>query len=193
MTQAIAMITADMTIGDVVENYPEIVDTLTDFGVHCLGCHVSPYERIEDGFRGHGMSDTEIQAALVKLNEVVAKNGSAKVVSPTVDVQQATLGVTDFAATKIKEVLATQQKQGLRVSVQPGGCSGFKYGMTLDDAPAQDDVVIQAKGIQIFVDKKSLGKLNGAKVDYVDSLQGAGFKITNPSASSSCGCGESFR
>ena len=100
--------------------------------------------------------------------------------------------MTDKAANKIKEILAQEKKQALRVSVQPGGCSGFQYGLELDDKSTDNDIIITNKGIKLFVDKASMAKLNGANIDYLDSLQGAGFKISNPNATSSCGCGSSF-
>ena len=68
------MITKDTTIGDVVDNYPEVVDTLTELGVHCVGCHVAHYESIEMGFKSHGMSDEKIDEAVKKLNEVIEKH-----------------------------------------------------------------------------------------------------------------------
>src|ERR1700682_210002 len=81
---------------------------------------------------------------------------------------------------------------GLRVWLQPGGCSGFSYGMALDDAPLADDVISDVEGLKVIVDSFSAGHLQGAKVDYVDSLMGAGFTVLNPNAVSSCGCGHSF-
>jgi iron-sulfur cluster assembly accessory protein len=81
---------------------------------------------------------------------------------------------------------------GLRVWVQPGGCSGFSYGMALDDAPLGDDVISEVEGLKVIVDSFSAEHLQGAKVDYVDSLMGAGFTVLNPNAVSSCGCGHSF-
>ena len=80
----------------------------------------------------------------------------------------------------------------LRVWVQPGGCSGFSYGMALDDAPLDDDVISDVEGLRVIADSFSAGHLQGAKVDYVDSLMGAGFTVLNPNAVSSCGCGHSF-
>jgi len=185
-------ITKETTIGDIVEKYPQVVDTLTGFGVHCVGCHVSPFESLEMGFKGHGMSDEKVNEAVIKLNEVIEKNPVEIKKEESKDVSNATLNVTDKAAEKIKALMEQEKKQGLRISVQPGGCSGFQYGMELDDKSTDNDIVIDEKGIKIFVDKESMQKLNGANVDYVDSLQGAGFKISNPQAKSSCGCGSSF-
>ena len=190
--EQIQKITKDTTIGEIVEKYPQVVDTLTSFGVHCVGCHVSPFESLEMGFKGHGMDDAKIQEAVTKLNEVINKNPVEIKKEEPKDISNATLNVTDKAAEKIKALIEQEKKQALRISVKPGGCSGFEYGMELDDKTTDNDIVIEQKGIKIFVDKESMQKLNGVNVDYVDSLQGAGFKISNPNASKTCGCGSSF-
>lgn len=186
-------ITKDTNIGEIVEKYPEVIDTLTGFGVHCVGCHVSAFESLEMGFKGHGMTDEQISDAVIKLNEIIKKdNSDNNEVEEEFDFSKATLNVTDKAADKIKELIQQEKMQGLRISVTPGGCSGFKYGMELDDKSTDNDVVVEEKGIKIFIDKESIKKLNGSNVDFVDGLQGAGFKISNPVASSTCGCGDSF-
>ena len=191
-TEQIQKITKDTTIGEIVEKYPQVVDTLTSFGVHCVGCHVSPFESLEMGFKGHGLDDAKIVEAVNKLNEVIEKNPVKQEQKEEVDLSSATLTVTDKAAEKIKSLIEQEKKQALRISVKPGGCSGFEYGMELDDKTTDNDIVIEQKGVKIFVDKESMQKLNGVNVDYVDSLQGAGFKISNPNAQSTCGCGSSF-
>jgi iron-sulfur cluster insertion protein len=81
---------------------------------------------------------------------------------------------------------------GLRVYVQGGGCSGFKYGMAYEEKEAEDDCVLEANGLRIFVDPYSAPMLIGTQIDYNDGLQGAGFAIKNPNAKSTCGCGQSF-
>ena len=191
-TEQIQKITKDTTIGEIVEKYPQVVDTLTSFGVHCVGCHVSPFESLEMGFKGHGMGDAKIVEAVNKLNEVIEKNPVKQEQKEEVDLSNATLTVTDKAAEKIKSLIEQEKKQALRISVKPGGCSGFEYGMELDDKSTDNDIVIEQKGVKIFVDKTSMQKLNGVDVDYIESLQGAGFKISNPQAKSTCGCGSSF-
>ena len=191
-TEQIQKITKDTTIGEIVEKYPQVVDTLTSFGVHCVGCHVSPFESLEMGFKGHGLDDAKIVEAVNKLNEVIEKNPVKQEQKEEVDLSSATLTVTDKAAEKIKSLIEQEKKQALRISVKPGGCSGFEYGMELDDKTTENDIVIEQKGIKIFVDKESMQKLNGVDVDYIESLQGAGFKISNPQAKSTCGCGSSF-
>lgn len=189
--EQIQTITKETTIGEIVEKYPQVVETLMSFGVHCVGCHVSPFESLEGGFKGHGMDDDTIEEAVKKLNEVI-KNSPIEAKEENIDISDPKLNVTNKAAEKIKALIKQEKKQALRISVMPGGCSGYQYGMELDDKSTNNDIVIEEKGIKIFVDKESIKKLNGSNVDYIDSLQGAGFKINNPSATKTCGCGSSF-
>jgi len=189
--QQIQKITKETTIGEIVEKYPQVVETLMSFGVHCVGCHVSPFESLEGGFKGHGMDDATIDEAVRKLNEVI-ENSSIEAKEENIDISDPKLNVTNKAAEKIKALINQEKKQALRISVMPGGCSGYQYGMELDDKSTNNDIVIQEKGIKIFVDKESIKKLNGSNIDYIDSLQGAGFKIDNPKATKTCGCGNSF-
>ena len=86
----------------------------------------------------------------------------------------------------------TPDKGGLRVSVQPGGCSGFKYGLLIEDQPAEDDVVVSLEGYKVFVDPFSAQDLSGVTIDYVSSMQGSGFTFKNPNSTGGCGCGSSF-
>ena len=102
--------------------------------------------------------------------------------------------ITEKAGEKIKGLLAEEKKEtyGLRVYVSGGGCQGFQYGMVFEEQANEDDTVIEAYGVKVFVDAQSASMLQGAEVDYVESLQGAGFSVKNPQAKSSCGCGHSF-
>ena len=104
--------------------------------------------------------------------------------------------VTDMAASKIQALLAEEQKveAGLRVFVQGGGCSGFQYGLMIEEGTgdAEADKVFQSNGVTLFIDPISIRYLNGAEVDFVDNLMGGGFTIKNPNAKSTCGCGQSF-
>lgn len=81
---------------------------------------------------------------------------------------------------------------GLRVSVQPGGCSGFKYGLLIEDQAADDDFVVDQEGFRVFVDPFSAQYISGVTIDYVTSMQGSGFTFKNPNATGGCGCGSSF-
>ncbi|HEU4965739.1 MAG TPA: iron-sulfur cluster insertion protein ErpA [Bacilli bacterium] len=101
--------------------------------------------------------------------------------------------LTESAAEKVNALLATKEDDlALRIFIKSGGCSGFSYGMALDKAK-DNDKLLEVSGVKVVVDEMSGQYLDGAVVDYVDSLMGAGFKIENPNATSTCGCGSSFR
>ncbi len=104
------------------------------------------------------------------------------------------INVSEGAASKITEILTEENKQqsGLRVFVQGGGCSGFQYGLMIEEAPGSGDKVIESNGVKLFVDPISIRYLKGAEVDFVDNVAGGGFTIKNPNARSTCGCGHSF-
>ena len=82
---------------------------------------------------------------------------------------------------------------GLRVYVYSGGCSGYRYGMMLEDQPTADDKVLSTSGVRVYIDANSVPLIMGSQIDYVDTLMGAGFTVNNPNAVSGCGCGSSFR
>ena len=190
--EQIQKITKETTIGEIVEKYPQAVETLMSFGVHCIGCHVSPFESLEMGFKGHGLDDATIEEAVKKLNEIIENSPVQEKDDADITPENAKITVTKKAAEKIKALIKQEKKKALRISVLPGGCSGYQYGMELDDKAAADDITVEEQGIKIFIDKESMKKLNGSNVDYIDSLQGAGFKINNPKATKTCGCGNSF-
>jgi iron-sulfur cluster assembly accessory protein len=104
------------------------------------------------------------------------------------------LSVTEAAAVKIKQLMAEETDVSvLRVAIQGGGCSGFQYGLGFDRAAVEGDHELEAHGVQVVVDPFSAPYLHGAEIDYVDSIEAAGFAINNPNAVSSCGCGHSFQ
>lgn len=104
------------------------------------------------------------------------------------------LSLTDEAVSRLRSVLDSQQASegALRVFVTPGGCSGFSYGMSLETEPAEDDEVVEQSGVKVVVDAFSLQYLEGAQIDFIDSLMGGGFTVINPNAVKSCACGQSF-
>src|SRR5215210_6186956 len=113
-----------------------------------------------------------------------------------IDQQPTTVvSLTDAAVMKLGELTAeeTNPSIGLRVYVYSGGCSGFRYGMMLEDAPTAEDKVLEANGVKVYVDGNSVNFLSGSQIDYVDTLMGAGFTVNNPNAVTACGCGSSFR
>ena len=102
--------------------------------------------------------------------------------------------LTDNAVVKVKEILTSQEPQpaGLRIAVVGGGCSGFSYSMAFENNPQMLDKTYSYEGLKVFVDQASLLYLEGAQVDYVESIEGSGFKFSNPNTKSTCGCGSSF-
>ena len=104
--------------------------------------------------------------------------------------------VTAVASAEVKKFMEAEgvdpAKGGLRISVQPGGCSGFKYGLLIEDEPAEDDLVVAQAEWNVFVDPFSAQYFNGVIIDYVSSMQGSGFTFKNPNATGGCGCGSSF-
>jgi iron-sulfur cluster assembly accessory protein len=104
------------------------------------------------------------------------------------------LQLTERAAEKVKQLMSAENKQNhaLRVAVKGGGCSGFEYGLTFDDSRSETDHVLEFHGVEVLVDGMSRLYLEGVSIDYVDGLEGSGFKIENPNATGTCGCGHSF-
>ncbi len=106
------------------------------------------------------------------------------------------ISLTDKGAEKVREFLSAQATvaptAGLRVGVRGGGCSGFQYALAFDEQ-RDDDTVFEDKGIRLLVDRPSLPYVRGSVIDFVDGLQGAGFKVENPNVIAACGCGSSFR
>ncbi len=102
--------------------------------------------------------------------------------------------LTDTAAEKVKNLIAAEDNPELvlRVAVRPGGCSGFSYEMFFDTDVADDDIKLDQDGVTVVIDPASAPHLGGAALDYKDGLQGAGFSVSNPNATRSCGCGQSF-
>ena len=117
-------------------------------------------------------------------------------VTPTAaEEEEVVLTLLPAAAAKIQALLAERNltEHGLRVFVAGGGCSGMQYGMAIEKDAGEFDSIIESQGVRIFIDPTSMMYLSGATVDYVDNLMGGGFRIDNPNAVSTCGCGHSFR
>jgi iron-sulfur cluster assembly accessory protein len=114
--------------------------------------------------------------------------------TPDVTTKAAPLTFTPNAIKKVKEIMAQQNPvpAGLRVGVVGGGCSGFSYSMAFENAAGMMDKTFDIEGLKVFVDATSAMYLQGATVDYLETLEGAGFKFENPNVRSTCGCGSSF-
>lgn len=175
-----------MTISDIVKDYPATIEVLLAEGIHCVGCGVSTIETIGQGLRGHGLSEEKVSQIMEDLNQAASDSDA------TAQGTKETLIITEKAAEKLKQILKTQNKedQGLRISIIPGGCSGSQYDLNITEK-RDEDVTLKEYGVNFYLDKNSEKKLLGSKLDYIDTLQGAGFKISNPNVSS-CGCGSSF-
>src|ERR671913_701552 len=104
------------------------------------------------------------------------------------------IDISPIAASKITELLAEENKEGsgLRVFVQGGGCSGFQYGLMIEETGTDADQVFESNGVKLYIDPISVRYLGGAHVDFLDTVTGGGFTIKNPNAVSTCGCGSSF-
>jgi iron-sulfur cluster assembly accessory protein len=102
--------------------------------------------------------------------------------------------LTETAVTKVKEILGSQDPKpaGLRIAVVGGGCSGFSYSMAFENTPNMLDKTYKFDDLKVFIDQASLLYLDGAEVDYVETMEGSGFKFNNPNVKSTCGCGSSF-
>jgi iron-sulfur cluster assembly protein len=116
-----------------------------------------------------------------------------EIVERTTESPETLVSLTPVAAEKIRELMAEDpESEVLRVAIQGGGCSGFQYGLGFDSGPVDDDVTLEQHGISIVVDPYSAPYLKGATIDFLNGLEESGFKIDNPNAQASCGCGHSF-
>ncbi len=183
MTQ---LISKEMPIGDVMQRYPASIDLMIKYGMK-FGCSVNTRESITESALRNGIEHGKISELVEKLNEMAEK-------TPELARSGGTVRMTDGAAEKLKTIMKEHKKEdyALRIGVMPGGCSGFMYSFDFDNNKREDDIVVIDKGVTVFVDAASMTALKNSTVDYVESLQGAGFNIENPNASSSCGCGKSF-
>ena len=114
----------------------------------------------------------------------------------TMNAPEVAVTITPAASVEVQKFMSAEnvapEVGGLRVSVQPGGCSGFKYSLLIEDKPAEDDTILSQGSYNVFVDPFSMQYLNGVMIDYTTSMQGSGFTFKNPNATGGCGCGSSF-
>ena len=186
-----ALVKKEMTLGEIIEKYPDTAEVMASYGLHCIGCHLNSYETLEQGAKAHGMSDKDLEKMLKDVNKAAEKTPKKKAKARG-DVK---ITLTKKAADQLKEVMKKEDKEGygIRVAVIPGGCSGYTYSMDFDKKANRDDKTFEFYGLKIFVNKKNLEMLDGTEIDYVENLQESGFKFSNPNTEASCGCGESFK
>lgn len=180
-------ISKEMTIENIFSKFPQksqkLGQAITNAGLHCVGCGAATWETLETGMLGHGFTEPQIEDLVEKLNAILAE-----------EIDETTITLTPRAARKLKSILQEENKEGwaLRFGTRPGGCNGFEYELDFSETPKPDDRVFDSKeGIDIHVNINMVDRLMGCQIDYVDGLNGAGFKISNPNAKGSCACGSS--
>ena len=180
-TETKQIVTKDMTIGDILKNYPEAVEIMLSYGLHCVGCQVQFWETLEGGCLGHGFEEEKINKLVRDINAAIQEVPEGK-----------EFYATPKAAEKLKEMAKKENKPAvLRINVVAGGCAGFKYDLDFDEEK-QSDIRIESQGIVFVMNKESEKLAKGAKIDYLDTLNESGFRISNPNSEESCGCGKSF-
>lgn len=176
----------EMTIEEILTGYPHkaqlLAQELTNAGLHCVGCQAATWETLEAGMKGHGMSDAQVDTLVIKLNDILKEK-----------VDLTTITITKRAAEKYLAILEEEEKQGwgIRFYEKMAGCSGFEYVLDYSEKAGPEDEVFVSQGIEIHIHKAMVDRLLGSIIDFVDGLQGSGFKISNPNVRSSCGCGSS--
>ena len=182
----VAQVTRDMTIEEILSGFPhksqKLAQEMTQMGLHCVGCQAATWETLEAGVLGHGLSEEDLEGLLTKLNKILRE-----------EVDPNTITLTERASKKYLAILKEEGKEGfgLRFGDAAGGCSGFEYILDYSEAPKEDDQVFESRGVQIHINQNMVSRLLGCEIDYLDGLNGSGFKISNPNAKGSCGCGKS--
>lgn len=175
-----------MTIEDILGMFPykaqRLSQEITNAGLHCVGCHAATWETLEGGMLGHGKTQCQIDDLVERLNALLDE-----------ELDYSKINLTKKAAKKFLEILAEEGKQGwgMRFGDQVGGCSGFEYILDFSEKASQDDQVFESHGVEIHINKAMVKRLLGSEIDFVEGLHNSGFKISNPNAKSSCGCGKS--
>ena len=198
--QQIQKITRDTVISGILNINPSkssiISQMLLDFGIHCIGCGASTFETLGQGVIGHGFSEQQLDKLMSDLNKVISEDVEQVRIesSKEINADIFNLKLTDQAIKKVKQVIEQKgtPNSTLRVSVIPGGCSGYLYDLQFIDKPSNKDLKFKQDKVNIAVDKESMDYLNGIEIDYIDTLNESGFKFNNPNAQVGCGCGKSF-
>ena len=176
-----------MTISDIISKFPaksqRMAQAMTNAGLHCTSCSAATWETLEAGMMGHGMGEDEIERLVAELNQILAE-----------EINMENITVTPLAAEKFR-LFAKQEGFSeaacLRFGDMAGGCGGFQYLLDFCEEPEKEDAIYVSEGIKICIRKNLVGRLLGSVIDYVDGLNGSGFKVSNPNVKSSCGCGHS--
>jgi iron-sulfur cluster assembly protein len=180
------VITKEMTIEEIFSRFPQksqkLAQEMTNSGLHCVGCGAAVWETLEAGMLSHGFTPEEVTKMVERLNAILAE-----------EVDPSSIHLTKRAADKYRHILKEEGKEGwgLRFGDRAAGCSGFEYVLDYSQQAEKEDQVFLSQGIQIHVHQGDVPRLIGSEIDFVDGLNGSGFKISNPNAKGSCGCGKS--
>jgi iron-sulfur cluster assembly protein len=179
-------ISKEMTIEEIFARFPhksqKLAQEMTNRGLHCVGCGAAVWETLEAGMLSHGFSLEDVEELVDRLNEILAEK---------MDISTITL--TKRAADKYRQILKEEGKEGwgLRFGDRAAGCSGFEYVLDYSQKASNDDQIFLSNGIEVHVNKADVSRLIGSEIDFVDGLNGSGFKISNPNTKGTCGCGKS--
>lgn len=184
-------VNAKTPLGDILR-YPPLVDILQETGLQLVGCSLPLDMSLKRFFRAQGLPSSQLDTSLSQLNvaieELHTQLDSDEVIGD--------ITITDMAAEKITQFLEqkSQLDAGLRITVVPGGCSGYQYYLKVDKARENYDVVFSKNGAHVIVAKADISLVNNSILDFKDSLTvgGGGFMLDNPNAKSTCACGQSF-
>jgi iron-sulfur cluster assembly accessory protein len=176
----------EMTIEEIFSRFPQksqkLAQEMTSSGLHCVGCGAAVWETLEAGMLSHGFSPEDVDDMVDRLNAILAQ-----------ETDLSTITLTKRAADKYRQILKEDGKEGwgLRFGDKAAGCSGFEYVLDYSEKANSDDVIFLSEGVEIHIHEEDVSRLKGAEIDYIDGLNGPGFKISNPNVKGSCGCGKS--
>ncbi len=175
-----------MTIEEIFSHFPhksqKLAQEMTNRGLHCVGCGAATWETLEAGMISHGFSSEDVEEMIGRLNEILSEKADLF-----------TISMTKRAAEKFRQILKEEGKEswGLRFGDKAAGCSGFEYVLDYSEKAEPDDQIFPSHGVDIHVNKVDVSRLLGSEIDFVDGLNGSGFKISNPNVKGSCSCGKS--
>lgn len=176
----------EMTIEQILSGFPDkaqkLAQEMTNAGLHCVGCQAATWETLEVGMLGHGMNEEMIDQMVKNLNNILEEKSD-----------RTTITLTPKAAQKYMQILNEENKHGwgVRFTEKMAGCNGFEYVLDYSEKALPNDRVFVSQEIEIHIDNALVDRLIGSEIDFIDGLQNAGFKVTNPNVRSACGCGTS--
>ncbi len=165
-------VTGDMLVSDIVKRYPETMEVMTSYGLHCVGCHVSQFESLEDGCKGHGMSEAICKELIEAINKAITE----------ADAQGNVINLTNKAARKVKELMEKQGSPNAAIRVEViTGATGPTYSLGFDSDPAKsEDTAVTDKGVRLYYKSSDEKVVKGTKIEYVETPGGSGFRIAPP-------------